>query len=119
MDIVTIRNLCKELPSKYQFNIGKDGFPVRTGDDDASVGFNIIAEEYSEAQEHIENIHNKLLEDNIWIWTHGTFDQHLDLPSKKEGGLATFLEKIENEGCKNAISDYDGVKKMVDWIRNR
>jgi len=114
-DIKACKELLQQLPGKYHFNLGDDGLPTSTGGEPPCKGFNILATDIPESKPHIENLHNKLLEHNIWLWKKGTFDDHIGIESKNETAWSNFAIKMkeEKESC---IGDIDEIKRCFDCI---
>ncbi|GHB33013.1 ATP-dependent nuclease [Salinicola rhizosphaerae] len=68
------------------------------------------------ASEHIERIHDKLLEYNIWVWPLGSIEHHIGNDSKDELGLIRYMEKLRTHGVEATCPDPGGICRFISWI---
>jgi len=108
--------LAQNKPSKMFLN--GDGFPSRKKGDstfwNAAEGFEWLASQTT-MKPIIENLHQKLKQQNIWLWTRGAIEKHLNLNSKDEKAWMIFLEDFGDKKFGRFIRDKK-VKEMIDWI---
>lgn len=95
-----------------------DGFPSKKKGDSsfwtAAEGFEWLASQET-MKPVIESIHQKLKQQNIWIWTKGAIEKHLNLKAKDEKAWMNFLEGFGEKSFGRYIKDAK-VKEMLDWI---
>lgn len=74
--------------------------------------------EYERSHAAIDSLHNKLLEQNIWLWKKGAIEAHLGLGAKNEHEWARFKNNSENPdiGIEETCLDYQGVNALVEWL---
>jgi predicted ATP-dependent endonuclease of OLD family len=97
-------------------NIGGDGFP-RKGTQhqwSAAKGFEWLAIQTSMIP-IIESLHQKLKAQNIWIWTRGAIEKHLNINAKDENAWMIYLENFGEKSFGRYVRDKK-VKEMIEWI---
>lgn len=101
-----------------KIKLAGDGFPQKVKGNnpywDASEGFEWLAKQTS-MKPVIESIHQKLKTQNIWLWTKGAIEKHLNLNAKDENAWMTYLENFGEKSFGRYIRDIK-VKEMIDWI---
>jgi len=115
IDISTCHNHCSQISEQCGFALADDGFPKTNENFSTSEAFALIASHH-EIEENILNLHDKLKEQNIWLWKKGTFEDHLGIDKKGESTWAECAQNIENNGCETTIADYAGIVDLVNWI---
>jgi predicted ATP-dependent endonuclease of OLD family len=69
-------------------------------------------------QIHIQNLHNKLKAQNIWLWRRGSIEAHLGLQGKTEQIWARFVKKLtDSDDVHHSIPDFEEVQRLVAWIK--
>jgi putative ATP-dependent endonuclease of the OLD family len=63
----------------------------------------------------IDFLHQKLKNQNIWLWTRGAIEKHLNLNSKDENAWMMYLQNFENKSFGRYVRDKK-VKEMIEWI---
>ena len=91
------------------------GLPKKGNDRSASDGFQMLSEQ-SDAKPHIENIHNLLKDENIWLWQKGAIERHLELASKRSRDHLRFINDLETDGFVEELTDYENLKAMCEWL---
>ena len=112
---------CKSFLSTNKptdMKLGGDGFPSKNVDvekwNSAAKGFEWLAKQPAMIIE-IEQLHNKLKSQNIWIWTKGAIEKHLNLGAKDENAWMQFLENLGSKSFGRYIRD-PKVAEMLLWI---
>lgn len=97
-------------------NIGGDGFPRKGNQNqwNAAKGFEWLAKQIPMVP-IIESLHQKLKNQNIWIWTKGAIEKHLNINAKDENAWMAYLENFGNKSFGRYIRDKK-VKEMIEWI---
>lgn len=65
---------------------------------------------------HIQNLHNQLLENNIWLWYNGAIEAHLGTLSKSEEDWINFKTEIEEKGIDKTCKDPESINNIMEWI---
>lgn len=115
-DIVACRDLFANLVQNHDFHLAEDGFPRKGGEISPSAAFVLIAAEPA-AEAHIENLYEKLLNHNIWLWKKGAIEEYLGIEGKNEKSWAAYRVLLNQNGCEATLNDFDGTKALIDWIK--
>ena len=116
-DITECRNLFRELACHNHLRL-VNGLPVNKHSNiSASTAYAMMAS-MPEAERPIRNIHNKLCEQGIWVWTRGAIEEHLGLNGKNEMVWRNFIERSKSKNFVQTLPDYDGIEALCQWIIN-
>ena len=116
-DITECRNLFRELACHNHLRL-VNGLPVNKHSNiSASTAYAMMAS-MPEAERPIRNIHNKLCEQGIWVWTRGAIEEHLGLNGKNEMVWRNFIERSKSKNFIQTLPDYDGIEALCQWIIN-
>ena len=116
-DITECRNLFRELACHNHLRL-VNGLPVNKHSNiSASTAYAMMAS-MPEAERPIRNIHNKLCEQGIWVWTRGAIEEHLGLNGKNEMVWRNFIERSRSKNFIQTLPDYDGITALCQWIIN-
>ena len=116
-DITECRNLFRELACHNHLRL-VNGLPVNKHSNiSASTAYAMMAS-MPEADRPIRNIHNKLCEQGIWVWTRGAIEEHLGLNGKNEMVWRNFIERSKSKNFVQTLPDYDGIEALCQWIIN-
>ncbi len=84
----------------------------------AASAFALLAQRPSITQ-NIQNLKTKMQEKNIWIWTKGTIENHLNLTGKSEQVWARFANEVDANGLELSLpDDYEEITNCINWILN-
>lgn len=115
---VSCRKLFEEL-SKVdgrQFNLCSAGLPTKKGSQlEPNQAYEQLAK-HPEAKCHIEALHRKMKNKDIWLWRKGTMESHLGIPGKGEDYWFDYITKLSDEGFETVVEDTTGVVEFFDWI---
>lgn len=116
-DYIACKNIMKTFvdSSGGKMSLGDSGWPKNQGDFTAEKVFEEFAK-MNEAQQHIDNLHNHCLKDNIWVWRKGAFEAYTGLESKKSKFRAGFLSSVEKEGISSIMHNYDEFLECMNWL---
>jgi len=65
------------------------------------------------------NLHKKLRQYNIWLWTGGDIEHHLGIVGPKSiKSWSPFRRRLEQESVEKVVSDYETVEAMVRWVES-
>ena len=116
-DITECRNLFRELACHNHLRL-VNGLPVNKHSNiSASTAYAMMAS-MPEAERPIRNIHEKLCEQGIWVWTRGAIEEHLGLNGKNEMVWRNFIERSRSKNFLQTLPDYDGITALCQWIIN-
>ena len=116
-DITECRNLFRELACHNHLRL-VNGLPVNKHSNiSASMAYAMMAS-MPEAERPIKNIHEKLCEQGIWVWTRGAIEEHLGLNGKNEMVWRNFIERSKSKNFVQTLPDYDGITALCQWIIN-
>ncbi|MDT8321883.1 MAG: AAA family ATPase [Xanthomonadales bacterium] len=64
------------------------------------------------------NLHNKLREYGIWLWTGGDIEYHLGLRGRKDIGIwAPFCRRLHSEAFVDVVHDHYFVAALFEWMQ--
>ena len=116
-DITECRNLFRELACHNHLRL-VNGLPVNKHSNiSASTAYAMMAS-MPEAERPIRNIHEKLCDQGIWVWTRGAIEEHLGLNGKNEMVWRNFIERSKSKNFVQTLPDYDGITALCQWIIN-
>ena len=116
-DITECRNLFRELACHNHLRL-VNGLPVNKHSNiSASTAYAMMAS-MPEAERPIRNIHEKLCDQGIWVWTRGAIEEHLGLNGKNEMVWRNFIERSRSKNFIQTLPDYDGITALCQWIIN-
>jgi len=113
-DILVCKTCLRKIAGGEGIELSENGLPKKGGRLTPSKSFSKLAEQ-AEIQKNLRNLHIKLLQHNIWIWTKGAIEDHFGNGSKKEPHLAQFSKQIESERLQDVLADFDEVKAFCEW----
>ncbi len=116
-DITECRNLFRELACHNHLRL-VNGLPVNKHSNiSASTAYAMMAS-MPEAERPIRNIHEKLCDQGIWVWTRGAIEEHLGLNGKNEMVWRNFIDRSRSKNFLQTLPDYDGITALCQWIIN-
>lgn len=116
-DIEACKNKISELAKQHDMKLTEDGWPKKKESHMTVAQFyNLLAQE-KDIEENLRKLRNRLKENNIWLWSKGTIEDHLKIEGKKESIWAKFKNEVEENGLDTQIpDDYDEVKSCLEWL---
>lgn len=65
-----------------------------------------------------ENLHRKLRDHEVWLWTGGDIKHHLGLAGSKDVGTwAPYRQRLADEVFEEVVNDHETVTALVQWLR--
>ncbi|MES2486406.1 MAG: AAA family ATPase [Bacteroidota bacterium] len=117
-DIAACKSELANIAAANGIEIGTTGWPVGNATMSAAKGFAILAAQ-PVIQVNIENIKQKMLLHNIWIWKKGTIENHLDLQGKDEAIWASFNLDLQSNAIEVILpNDHLEITNCVNWLVN-
>jgi hypothetical protein len=114
-DILAIKAIFSRLEGQGKITLNPETGTPKKGVISPAEAFALMAAE-PDAESHIDNLHNLLLAQNIWLWKKGTIENHLGLTAKNETEWARFQVDLEQNGIAVACPDHQEVVNMVNWV---
>ncbi len=115
-DVAAIKEIFQDLSRQGRISLHSNGLPQK-GVVKAAEAFEIMANEPA-ATIHIENLHNRLKQQSIWIWKRGAIEAHIGTESKDELAWAQFKRDVEERGMQTTATDQQSLVDLVSWLRN-
>ncbi len=114
-DINALKAILQRLEQQGQITLHTNGLPKK-GIVKASKAFEILANE-QDSLIHIENLHNRLKDQGVWIWTKGAIEAHIGTANKDELAWAQFKNTVEVNGLQATCPEYQTLIQLVGWLK--
>ncbi len=114
-DINAVKVILQRLEQQGQITLQTNGLPQK-GIVKPAKAFEILANE-QDALIHIENLHNRLKPQGIWIWTKGAIEAHIGTASKDELAWAQFKASVDANGLQAICPELETLTDLVNWLR--
>lgn len=72
--------------------------------------------ENGEAETEIQHLHEKMKDQDYWVWPTGAIEQQLGIDEKEESAWAEFNEQLKENDFEEVVEDPEGVRKLVEWL---
>ena len=92
------------------------GLPTSFNGAPAYVAFELLARE-ADAVAHIDQLHDELRHNDIWIWKKGAIEVYLGIEAKKATAHMAFLDRFKQADYRAAIPDYQLARDALSWLR--
>lgn len=113
-DINALKAILQRLEQQGQITLHTNGLPKKSIVK-ASKAFEILANE-QDALIHIENLHNRLKAQGVWIWTKGAIEAHIGTASKDELAWAHFKNSVDVNGLQATCPEPQTLIELVGWL---
>lgn len=108
--------ICKnKFMENSDIAVSEDGLP-KNGVLKASEAYEWLATQ-PDIQSNILNLHIKLKSKNIWLWTKGAIEKHLNLSAKTEQEWASFKRRLDKGDIDSIVTD-EQVIKLLRWLND-
>lgn len=109
--------ICKnKFTENSNISVSEDGLPKKDGILNAAQAYEWLAEQ-TDVQDNIQSLHQKLKSKNVWLWTKGAIEKHLNLLAKTEQEWASFKRRLDNEEFNQVVMD-EYVIGLLEWLNN-
>ena len=106
--------ICKnKFTENSDISTSEDGLP-KNGTLKASEAYEWLALQ-ADIQNNILNLHTKLKSKNIWLWTKGAIEKHLNLSAKTEQEWASFKRRLDEGNIDSIVTD-EKVRELLRWL---
>lgn len=114
-DILALMGIFQTLEQQNLITLHTNGLPKK-GIVTSAKAFELLAAEAS-AVTHIENIHNKMKAQGVWLWKKGAIEAHIGTSGKDECSWAKFKTDVNANGLQATCADCQSVEDLIAWIR--
>lgn len=114
-DLTALKAILQTLAQQNQITLHANGLPQR-GIVKPARAFEILASQQP-ATIHIENLHNRLKQQGIWVWPKGAIEAHIGTTAKDELAWAQFKSSVEANGLQATCPEYQSIIDLVAWLR--
>ena len=115
-DVLVLKRIFQQLEQQDLITLNGIGLP-KNGTVTASRAFEILADDAT-AIPHIENIHNKMKQQGVWLWKKGAIEAHLGTQGKDERAWARFKNQVNTDGIQATCLEYQCVEALISWLRS-
>lgn len=98
--------------------LAEDGLPKKGGAVSAEDAFNLLAAS-GDSDAEIRALHERLLDEGIWLWVKGSFEHHLGVDGKDEESWGEYAAALRSDGAGGTIADPDTVRAFLEWAEAR
>lgn len=103
------------LSSTGKVTLGENHLPTKANGVSASDAFALMA---TECPIQVNNIHTKLREKNIWIWSEGDIEKHFGLSGKTSADHAMFISTAKTSGIESNVNNYQSIVDFCSWAKD-
>lgn len=114
-DISACKTFFQQIAAANNITLNANNLPQKNPQVTAARGYEILAQ-HAPAQPYIENLFQKLLAHNIWVWKNGAIEVHFGLAAKTEAAWATYANQLKTQPINQVITDHAGVVALVTWL---
>ncbi|EKO3865286.1 AAA family ATPase [Vibrio harveyi] len=114
-DIAAIKAIFQQISGTHGMSLTNHHWPQNTQAISAAECFEKLAIEPS-AIPHIQNIHDTLKSQGIWLWKLGAIEVYLGLTGKDEAHWAQFKADVQANGINNVCANYQELHDFINWL---
>lgn len=114
-DITTCKGFFQQIAAANNITLNANNLPQKNPQVSASRAYEILAQ-HAPAQPHIDNLFQKLLLHNIWVWKRGAIEVHFGLTAKTETAWANYANQLKTQPLNQVITDHVGVSALITWL---
>ncbi len=116
-DIVACKLILENLRDDGEIGLDAEGLPERIDNVSAAKAFELMAR-VPDAQVPIQNLHNVLREQGVWLWKCGTIETHLGITGKNTTQYQNFISNLRPNDFMDGETNYQEVTDMLNWLRS-
>lgn len=110
------RSVFSKLATQHYFELAGDGFPTRgDGKLKPEEAFALFAAD-ARGKLIAYQLHEKLKNRRIWLWTAGSIEHHVGIKRKDEATWAELSEQIQEQGVHKATKDPETVSNFINQV---
>ncbi|HID8483810.1 TPA: ATP-dependent nuclease [Serratia marcescens] len=114
-DIIALKAILVQMETNGLCTLDTDGLPKKSRIISAAGAFALMAAQTG-AQTHINSLHQKLLQNNIWIWKGGAIEVPLGLAGKKPQHWAAYKTNVKINTFARSCPDPTAIINLVQWL---
>lgn len=114
-DIAACKLFFQQIAAANNITLNANNLPQKSPQVSASRAYEILAQ-HASALPHIDNLFQKLLLHNIWVWKRGAIEVHFGLAAKTEAAWANYANQLKTQPLSQVISDHAGVSALITWL---
>jgi putative ATP-dependent endonuclease of the OLD family len=114
-EITKCREMLAMLAPIHGGALDAGGLPTKGVSLSASELFAVLAT-HEPAKPQIQILHETLLVQNVWLWTLGTVEKHLNIGAKNEAAWSTFLAEAATDGWETRVPNGAALRQFMDWL---
>ncbi|WP_428235490.1 ATP-dependent nuclease [Gracilimonas sp.] len=115
-DILAFIELVREYQDEGGYGIAENGLPKKNNGVKASDAYSLIATK-GDAEPLINNLKDKMLALNYWVWSKGDVENMLGIEVKNEY-RAKLMEIANSQDWEGVIDESDKVKELFEWVND-
>ena len=116
-DIVACKLILENLRDDNRIGLDEAGLPRQRGNVSAANAFELMAQD-PVAQTSIQNLHQDLREQGIWLWKYGAIEPHLGITGKTTRQYQNFISNLHPNDFMEGETNYQEVTAMLNWLRS-
>jgi predicted ATP-dependent endonuclease of OLD family len=113
-DLTACRNILEAFREDGKVKLS-NGLPTRKGVWKAPEAFANMAAHEAGA-DPVQNLHNKLKDQNIWLWKQGTIEIPCGLDGKDDAHWLYLAQQLASEDYKSVLPHWQEVEQLVHWL---
>jgi len=114
-EVKQCKELLADLANDYPIQLGQDGLPQNGPELSAEDSFAVLASD-ERAEPLICELHDRLLENDIWLWEKGSLEHHLGVVGKGEDVWGEYVALLQEQDPIDVIADPEGVRACLEWL---
>jgi len=108
----------KSKESEFGLKLSNDGWPTKKGSIGSEEAFAKLANDVN-LKPNLEVIISLFKANNIWVWSKGAIENHLEIDAKNENHWLVFNQSVKDNGIEITLNEnLDEIKEFVNWIIN-
>jgi predicted ATP-dependent endonuclease of OLD family len=117
-DMLACKDYFKSMEAEFGLKLSDDGWPTKKGVIGSEEAFARLALDIN-LKPSLQSIISLFNSNNIWVWSNGAIENHLNIDAKNENHWLVFNQSVKEKGIVNTINgNFDYIKQFVNWIIN-
>lgn len=117
-DMLACKAYFKSKETEFGLKLSDDGWPTKKGTIGSEEAFAKLAADVN-LKTKLESIITLFNTNNVWVWSKGAIENHLNIDAKNENHWLVFNQSVKENGIENALNgNLEDIKQFVNWITN-
>lgn len=117
-DMLACKDYFKSKEAEFGLKLSDDGWPTKKGVIGSEEAFARLALDIN-LKPRLQSIISLFNSNNIWVWSNGAIENHLNIDAKNENHWLVFNQSVKEKGIVNTIDgNFNYIKQFVNWIIN-